>query len=401
MVKRGTEPRAAKRARAAESERRARMFVHAHLAWLAGFAEVTDGGLRWHRLDGTAPFVVDGALVARARRAQRTLVSDHADALANVVGEVRHWGAAVDGALGAIAQALRTGGAPETPVSLLPPRARRMRASVAGAYPELAAVVEAATMAMLARPVDLVQTLAWIEANGEALSGLARAEPGPRGVLACLRLARFADEAGAAAVVPLVALACVDAPQPEVAVAMARAIAQRLRSSSSGRSVPPRTTTATIVDWIARLAGVDPAARERVFAALDVVDLVSPLEALRSWWKRALPVLQRAQAVADGATLDIEYVRANLDAVDALLKHSPPVFDVVDAIATVEQAAAPAFAPAFPSLVRLLAVVPTRLGSLARLRLLDELRDDAAIAGDAKMAWLWDALAAEIPPHGA
>src|SRR5688572_24572588 len=98
MVKRGrAEPREAKRARAAESERRARMFVHAHLAWLVGFPETTDEGLRWHRLDGTAVFVVDSALIARARRAQRTLVSDHADALDTVVGDVAHWGAAVDG----------------------------------------------------------------------------------------------------------------------------------------------------------------------------------------------------------------------------------------------------------------------------------------------------------------
>src|SRR5688572_26918140 len=107
MVKRGRrEPREAKRARAAESERRARMFVHAHLAWLEGFPELTAGGLRWHRLDGTAPFLVDSALVARARRAQKTLVSDHRDALEKVVGNVEHWGAAVDGALTAIVQAL-------------------------------------------------------------------------------------------------------------------------------------------------------------------------------------------------------------------------------------------------------------------------------------------------------
>ncbi len=396
MVKKGADGRAAKRARAAESERRARMFVHAHLAWLEGFPEATDGGLRWHRLDGTASFVLDGALVARARRAQRTLISDHADALEKVVGDVGRWGPAVEGVLAAIAQALRTGVSPAAPVALLPARARRTVASVIGAYPALAAVVDGAVMAMVARPTELVSTLAWIEANAEPLSGLARVEPGPRGVLACLRLARFAADAGAAAVAPLVALACMDAPLPGPAVEMGRAIVQRLRSNASVRPVPPKTTTPIIVDWIARLAGADAAARARVLALLGLVDLETPLLLVRSWWRRAQPQLQRAETVAEGATLDIDYVRANLEAVEELVKHGPVVFEVIDAIAIVEQAAAPAFAPYLPSLLRLLEAVPSRIGALARLRLLDELRDDAAIAGEGKMAWLWDALAAEI-----
>jgi hypothetical protein len=353
-MKRGrAEPRAAKRARAAESERRARMFVHAHLAWLVGFAEATDAGLRWHRLDGSAPFLVDRALIARARRAQKTLVSDHADALETVVGDVAHWGAAVDGALTAIGHALRDGGVPAPPIAILPPRARKLVASVRSAYPALVEVVDAAAIAMLGRPEDLVDALAWVGTHGEALAELVVAEPGVRGLLAVLRLARFADEDGAEAVAPLVTLVCLDAPLPGPALEFARAIAGRLRSGGNARPMPPKTTTSTVVDWIARLATVDPAARKRVLALVALVDLATPLTSARRWWKRAWPQLQRAQAVADGATLDIEYVKSNLEAVDALVKAGPLVFEPLGCIGTIEQAAWPGVAPYFPSLVRL------------------------------------------------
>lgn len=400
MVKQGADGRAAKRARAAESERRARMFVHAHLAWLEGFPEATSEGLRWHRLDGSAPFVVDGALVARARRAQRTLVSDHGDALATMVGDVARWGAAVDGALAAIVRALRAGGAPVPPVEVLPPRARRQAAAVARAYPDLAAVVDAAVMAMLARPADLVDTLAWLEARGAALARLTRAEPGPRGVLACFRLARFTAEAGADAVAPLLALACADLPLPGPALEAARTTARRLRSSHAATLVLPRTTTATIVDWIGRLATVDPAARARVLAVLAVVDLVTPLGSVQAWWMRTLPQLRRALGATESESLDLRYLRTNLDTVDALIKECPPFVDLVDALAAVEHAAAPGFARCLPPLLRLLAQVPASGNALARFRLLDELRDDASIAGEERMAWLWDALAAELAQGG-
>lgn len=401
MVKRGrAEPREAKRARAAESERRARMFVHAHLTWLEGFPEATDAGLRWHRLDGTPPFVVDASLIARARRAQRTLVSDHADALDKVVGDVTYWRAAVDGALVAISRALRDGGTPGLPIGVFPAKARARVALAAATFPDLAEVIDAAAFALLGRPADLGKRLAWLADNGEALSRLVAVEPGTRGVMTCLRLGAFADQHGAASVAPLVALACVDAPLPGPSIEMARAIKCRLDGSSQPPLVPVKTTTATVVDWIARLATVEPAARRRVLTMLGVVDLATPLAATLRWWKRSQPPLQRARTVAEGATPDIEYVKSNLAAVEAIIGDAPPGGDLIACIATIEQAAWPGVAAYFPPLVRLLEAVPVRMGPLGRMRLLDELRDDAEIAGERKQAWLWDALADELERGG-
>jgi hypothetical protein len=398
MVKRGrAEPREAKRARAAESERRARMFVHAHLAWLEGFRERTERGeLRWWRLDGTAPFVVDAAMLSRARRAQKTLISDHADALDRVVGDVTHWSAAVEGVLAAIGHALRGDGVPVPPLAILPSGVRRTIAGVVAAHPALGEVVDAAAMAMLARPPALAATLRWIESRGLMLARLVTAEPGPRGVQAALRLASFADEHGAPLVDPLLALAIIDAPFPGPALAMARAVVTRLGDAGAPRPVPPKTTTSTIVDWIGRLAGADPAARKRAFTLLDVVDLATPLVAVRDWWKRATPLVQRALAVADGRTLDVAYLKSHIETVNAVIKDAPAVFDVVACLATIEQAAWPGAAESCKPLVRLLERVPARMGALARMRLLDEWRDDGEVTGERKMAWLWDALADEL-----
>jgi hypothetical protein len=397
MPKRGrAEPREAKRARAAESERRARMFVHAHLGWLVGFPEATDRGLRWHRLDGTPPFLVDSALIARARRAQKTLVSDHGDALATVVGDVAHWGAAVDAALTAVSHALRSGTAPAVPVAILPAAARRLVASVVAAHPELAEVVDAAAMAMLARPARLATALRWVASRGAMVANVVRAEPGPRGVLAVLRLAAFADEHGDGTVDPLLALAGIDAPLPGPALEMARAIAGRLRSGTLVKAAPPGTTTPLLVDWIARLATVEAAARKRVLVMLEVVDLATPLAAAQRWWKRSQAPLLRAQALAENVTLDLAYVKSNLEAVDAIIKDAPLVFDLITCIGIIEQTAWEGFAPCLPALVRLLEAVPASLGPLARMRLCDELRDDAELAGERTQAWLWDALADEI-----
>ncbi len=400
MVKRGrADPRDARRARAAESERRARMFVHAHLAWLEGFPELTPAGLRWWRLDGPAPFTVDGARLARARRARRTLVADHADALAAVVGDVVHWASAVDAVLVAVGTALHHGGLPVHPVDVLAaPVRRRLRALVAS-YPTLEPVIDAAGIAMLAHPDQLAAALRWIDARGAELMRLVAAEPGPRGVLAVLRLAGFAAEVGGPASDALVALVCVDAPLPGPAIAMGRMIAAALRSGGVGRPVAPKTSTSIVIDWMARLAAADADARKRALALLALLDLATPLLAARRWWLRVAPGFERARALLDLATgpgPDIGYVRANLESVEAAVKAAPIALDLIAALASVELAAWSGAAARFAPLVRLLAAVPVRMGALARLRLLDELHDDAEVHGEAPQAWLWDALADEL-----
>jgi len=89
-----TERRAEKRARAADARRRVTAYL-VQLAWLEGFPVA--GG--WHRLDGDETIAVDGALIARSRRAARTVLREHRDALGDVVGDVDRWWAAVDAAL--------------------------------------------------------------------------------------------------------------------------------------------------------------------------------------------------------------------------------------------------------------------------------------------------------------
>ncbi|HUQ08237.1 MAG TPA: hypothetical protein VM261_37340 [Kofleriaceae bacterium] len=379
------------------------MFVHAHLGWLVGFPEVTDAGLRWHRLDGTPPFLVESALISRARRAQKTLVSDHGDALETVVGDVAHWGAAVDAVLTAVSHALRSGVTPAAPIAILPANVRRLHTQLRAAHPELVEVIDAAVIAMLARPAQLATTLRWLDSRGAMVASVIGAQAGPRGVLAVLRLAAFADEHGAGLVDPLLALAGIDAPLPGSVIDYAKSVDQLLRTLTVGGSiaalakpVPPKTSTSPIVDWIARLATVDDAARKRVLTVLEVVDLATPLERVGRWWRRSQPQLERGEAVARGSSRDKDYLQANLDAVAATNKDVPPAFDLFAYLAVIEQAAWHGFAPHLPALVRLLELVPTTLGPLARMRLCDELRDDAEVAGERKQAWLWDALAEEI-----
>ena len=380
------------------------MFVHAHLAWLAGFPEATDDGLRWWRLDGTAPFLVDGAMIARARRAQRTLVSDHGDALASVVGDVAHWGAAIDAALTAVGRALRAGEAPAPPVEVLATAQRRALRALGAAHPALEAVIDAAAMAMLGRPAELAAALRWIDGHADALVRLVVAEPGPRGVLAVLRMVALVAEHGAPAIEPLLALAAHDAPLPGVALETARAVANRLRTGPQSAPVPsltPRTTTSTVVDWIARLAAAHPTAQARALSLLALIDLARPLVFAREWWQRLSPQLARMLAIADTGEPGLEYARNHLEVVDAAIKYSPVVFDLVAVFGVIELAAWSGRAASFPALERLLSLVPARLGELARVRLLEELLDDAELHGDRVEVWLWDAVAAELGHDGA
>src|SRR4051812_42968679 len=86
--------RSEKRARGAESRRRASTCL-ARLAWLEGFPLA--GG--WHRLDTGETHPLDGALIARSRRAAQTVLREHRDALVELVDDVDRWWAIVDATL--------------------------------------------------------------------------------------------------------------------------------------------------------------------------------------------------------------------------------------------------------------------------------------------------------------
>lgn len=89
-----SDPRSPRRARRAKGRRQLGTYL-LQLAWLEGFPE--RGG--WHRLDTGESFAIEGALIARSRRAARTALSEHRDALADAVGDVDHWWMIVDAVL--------------------------------------------------------------------------------------------------------------------------------------------------------------------------------------------------------------------------------------------------------------------------------------------------------------
>ncbi|MBE7449816.1 MAG: hypothetical protein HS111_13210 [Kofleriaceae bacterium] len=203
------------------------MHLAAHLGWLEGLGEATAGGLRWWRLDGSPPFVVDGALLARARRAQRTLLAEHPDTISRLHGDVARWRAATDAALTAVAAATRTGGAPAVSLALFPP-AVRCAAGAGGRPPRAGAGADRRRAGLSDPPGRLGQPVRWVEPRAVALGHLLAAVPAR--VLALLHLAALADEHGAARVEPLVELLASDAPSPVVALRAARTAAGELRA---------------------------------------------------------------------------------------------------------------------------------------------------------------------------
>ena len=391
------EPRAARRARTAQAERRARMHLAAHLGWLEGLGEATAGGLRWWRLDGSPPFVVDGALLARARRAQRTLLAEHPDTIARLHGDVARWRAATDAALTAVAAATRSGGAPSAPLALFPPAVRRALPALAAAHPPLAPALTAAALAYLTRPERLGQLVRWVEPRAAALGHLLAAVTGPRGVLALLHLAALADEHGAARVEPLVELLASDAPSPVVALRAARTAADELRAGQRSPVIAPPAVAMELAAWLPRLVAAPVASQRRALELLGLLELPAPLARFRTWWRAAATRLTRVRdAIEATGTTELGHARAQLEALAATIKEAPLAFDLAAALAAVERSAWSGAAASFAPLCRLLARVPTELGGLARLRLLDELVDDAEVWGEAAHAWLWDALADEL-----
>lgn len=204
----GRDSRSEKRVRGAESRRRVATYL-LQLAWLEGFP-VAQG---WHRLDTGESIALDGQLIARSRRAAQTAMREHREALADAVGDVDHWWTIVDATL-------RWRSAPRGVLDLLDhaPRQLAQKARSLAARPELGAAAIAAGVAWATRPKDLRNAIEWLAGRDAIIDDVET-------TLALARLAAHAPDG----VDAWIALAALDAPDPETAVESVATIRRQLK----------------------------------------------------------------------------------------------------------------------------------------------------------------------------
>jgi len=229
------------------ANRRVAMYV-GELGWLDGFPLDEHS---WHVLGTMTPIAIDGARIAKSRRAARSALREHRDSLAVIVGDVERWWSIVDAKLAWCSSRV----SPLDLIDRMPPRAAR---SARALSPQLQPAIVAASIAWATRPAELGRVIAWLAAHPSVMTfGVARAiELAAMGLL----------DDGASAVLALLEI---DAPDPVVAVqrlsvAEARIQAAGQKPSRKPRALEPATTTSSqVIDWFDRLVGQPLAIKRR------------------------------------------------------------------------------------------------------------------------------------------
>lgn len=277
-----------------------RLHLAAHLPWLGGYPVGVDGGAIRFRTLGGAEVVVDRAALARATRAVKQAVRDHADALAAEVGDVAAWQAAIEAALDAQKPALHAG-APLGGLWHPPVHAaalcRRALALASSASP-LAPLVHAVGWMGVATRDEVAADLAWIEGRRDALLAVTR-HAGADALALVLGLRELARRDGDRLVDPLIeALADDDVDAVGLAgEAHLEAIGARIAAGGGGRGgalpargAPAGPTLRALVPWLLT-AALEP--RRLALRALAAIELPALALAWRATWGVLEPVAAR------------------------------------------------------------------------------------------------------------
>jgi hypothetical protein len=425
--------RESKQRRSAESRRRAVGYLQ-QLQWLAGFPD-EEG--TWRALSGEA-IALDGARIARSRRAARTAMREHGAELAELVGDVERWWRIVDAAL-----AWCSAGRGE--LDLLDhagPRLARTARELAARQPALRPAVVAAGVAWALAPDELSRVIGWLAAHPEA------AEHGTFLALGLARLSLLEGEAGAGAgCVALLALLQLDAPHPDQAVEAVEHLSgwikeqQGTRKQRGKRRQPPRDEAAEQVaeqrrlargkqapevkrsrpeveEWGTALLAREPVEQRRALQLLGVAELA---EAARPWieWEAAhAPRLLRATEFAErGFDLRDEhwhYERIR-NGLAEIVEARPPRCWIPELLREISRlSSTPEGVRCHASIVRLLAAQPSGalidrallpvaarsrarpLGPAWRARVLSHLVEQVITTDHARLPWFWDELAMAI-----
>jgi hypothetical protein len=423
--------RESKQRRSAESRRRAVGYLQ-QLQWLAGFPD-EEG--TWRTLSGEA-IALDGARIARSRRAARAVRREHAAELAELVGDVERWWRIVDAAL-----AWCSAGRGE--LDLLDhagPRLARTARELAARQPALRPAIVAAGVAWALAPDELSRVIGWLAAHPDAAA---------HGVVLALGLARLSlleGEAGAGAGCgALLALLQLDAPHPYQAVEAVEHLSgwikeqQGTRKQRGKRRQQPRDEaaaqlaeqqrlargkTAPVVkrsrplvrDWLAALLTREPAEQRRALQLLAVAELPAAAQPWIEWEQASAPRLLRATAFAERG-FDLRDEQANFervrDGLAAIVEAAPArcwIPELLDEI--LQLASKPEAVRNHGSIVRLLAAQPRELGRELpaqithpplppvgpawRARVLSHLTRESLTAEHARLPWFWDELAAAL-----
>jgi hypothetical protein len=373
----GRELRSEKQVRGAESRRRVAVYLQ-QLVWLEGFP-VADG---WHRLDTGERVTVDGALIARTRRAARTVMREHPGALADAVGDVDRWWAIVDAKLAWCS-------APRGVLDLLDHAPRRIasQARALAARPGLGAAAIAAGVAWALRPHQLGDAIAWLAGQGALIDD----------VVTTLALARLAEQS-AAGVAAWIALAAVDAPDPKTAVEGVASVDHRLRGTRETAITPGPRSGHHVRAWLATLCRCAPEVQQRALAVLAVAGVDAALAPWCRWERANADRLARAAAFA-GRAFDRKEEARNLERITGVVNQvkasAPRAIAVPDVLREIDVLASGALAGFHAAIVRLLAAIPAGEPGVRTAMLLHVARI-AATSDHARAAWLWDALAAAL-----
>jgi hypothetical protein len=373
----GREQRSEKRARGAESRRRVATYL-LQLAWLEGFP-VAAG---WQRLDTGALIALDGPLIARSRRAARTALREHREALADVVGDVDRWWAIVDATLAWCS-------APRGVLDLLDhaPRRTAGQARSLASRPGLGAAAIAAGVAWATRPQQLGHAITWLAGRDAIIDDVATT----------LALARLAEHA-ADGVAAWIALATTDAPDPKTALEGVANLGNRLRGKQAAASTPGPRSGHHARAWLAALHRHDPDVQRRALALLAVSDAAGALAPWCQWERATADRLARASAFAE-RDFDRKTEADNLarvtGALDQVKASAPRAIALRDVLVEIDLLASEAMAGFHPSVVRLLAAIPAGEPGTRTAMLLHVARI-AATSENVHPAWLWDALAGAL-----
>ena len=367
-----------KRTRRSDEGRRVRVYL-AQLAWLDGFRD----GEGWRRIDTGESVEIDGARIAKARRAARTAVREHPRALRELVGDVERWSRIVDAKL-----AWLGGKAGFDPGGFLPPRVAR-----ALAQPGHAAAFALAT-AWLSDGELVERGLAWLSAHENELAHVS-----VRLACALARLALVGDGRGverAGGVSALLALLAIDAPDPLAAVELNRNVENRLLGGASTTNLPQRSGP-RVERWILELAARDSGHRQRALALIGVAQLAEALAPWQRWEREHAGLIARALELA-GHTFDNAERAIHVHRVVAKLvrarNRTPEIVSLATAIAEIDMLASERLVRRHPAIVRLVAALPATMARHARVRmLLHAARIANTTDADDHVEWLWDALA--------
>ncbi|MEO8701693.1 MAG: hypothetical protein ABI867_16725 [Kofleriaceae bacterium] len=380
MSRERSEPpkRAGKRSRSAESRRRVATYLQ-QLAWLEGFPDAEG----WRRLDTNAVIVVDGTLVARSRRAARTAMREHTEALAGVVGDVERWWSTVDAVLAWCST--RRG------VLDLIDRAPAKVVRVARGVRRDLAIAAGIGFALV--PDQLGHAIDWFAAHAPAIAEL--------DVATALQLARLAriDKRGVAALVELLA---VDAPDPQQAVEVVANLKKRLGKPGAFAPAPVRSTK-HVATWLAELAKCDRDVQQRRLALLAEARPAAAIAVWAEWERMHAAKVARTRTFAE-RDFDRREEADNLERINAaieLVRTSAPTAIAIDEVLpAIDQLAREHLRPYHTAAVRLLAALPDV--PLARARMQIHLTRAATIAdaGDLRPAWLWDEVASYLERGG-